>query len=371
MKNLVACALFLIMSQVAFSGLSDSKEQYSFVLRDAELLQFPGVVQGGSDPKAAGDVDCNSPAHWDGDTMYMFYSTGHPFRSSGPDLFHLSRPSKRVTFDNEAQWKKGGRWIEAAHKAKDGKLYMWYHNEPFVLPTQTAPRIGCMVSDDNGLNWRDLGIILEAPEGSFNLESVNKYFVGGNGDFSVIPDRNEKYLYFFISTYNKDTAEQGVAAARMLYKDLDNPKGKIYKWHKGRWDQPGIGGNVTPFFAAEGDWHCEKVDALWGPSVHWNTYLNAWVMLLNRAKDKEWAQEGIYISFNAELSEPHGWSKPVKILDADKLEKSRWYPQVVGTDAEKKETDKLASKTARLFVAGISKWEIVFLKPGEKKPAQK
>ena len=148
-------------------------------------------------------------------------------------------------------------------------------------------------------------------------------------------------------------------------------KRQIYKWHQGQWDEPGIGGHVTPFFTAAVDWHCEQVDALWGPSVHWNTHLNAWVMLLNRAEDKEWAQEGIYISFNKELSEPNGWSKLLKILDAGKLEKSRWYPQVVGTDAAKHETDKLAGRTARLFVAGISKWEIVFLKPGEKKPAQK
>jgi hypothetical protein len=62
--------------------------------------------------------------------MHIFFSTGHPFRSSGPDLLHLSRPSQRVSFDNEATWKMGARWIEATHKAKDGKLYMWYHNEP-------------------------------------------------------------------------------------------------------------------------------------------------------------------------------------------------------------------------------------------------
>ncbi len=83
-------------------------------------------------------------------------------------------------------------------------------------------------------------------------------------------------------------------------------------------------------------------------------------MLLNRAKDKNWAQEGIYISFNPELSKPSEWTKPVKILDAAELEKSKWYPQVVGTDSAKHETDKLAGRTARLFVAGLSKWEIEF-----------
>ncbi|MEK7995260.1 MAG: hypothetical protein AAB403_15760, partial [Planctomycetota bacterium] len=90
---------------------------------------------------------------------------------------------------------------------------------------------------------------------------------------------------------------------------------------------------------------------------------------LNRAKDKDWAQEGIYVSFNRNLSDPSGWKTPFKILDAGELEKSRWYPQVVGTNAEKRETDKLAGRTARLFVAGLSKWDITFLKPGEQRAA--
>ena len=33
--------------------------------------------------------------------------------------------------------------------------------------------------------------------------------------------------------------------------------------------------------------------------------------------------------------------------------------------AEKSETDTLANRTARLFVAGLWKWEIAFLKPSE------
>jgi hypothetical protein len=350
---------------VAGLGAGLLRGQELFIIRPASRLEMPGVVHETTDPKAAGDVDCSSPIHWDGDTMYMFYSTGHPFRSSGSDLLGLSRPSQRVSFDNEAGWKMGGRWIESTYKADDGRLYMWYHNEPPLSPNRTAPRIGTMVSEDNGLTWRDLGIVLEAPAGSNNPDSANKYFVGGNGDFAVVADRKQKYVYFFVSTYNADIKEQGVAVARMPSRDRDQPRDKVFKWHRGRWTEPGIGGHVTPIFPATIDWHRADADAFWGPSIHWNTHLNIWVMLLNRAKDKDWTQEGIYISFNRSLSDPAGWTKPVKILDAGELEKSRWYPQVVGTDAAKRETDKLAGNTARLFVAGLSKWKIVFVRPGE------
>ncbi len=341
----------------------------SVAIRSVSRMQFPGVVAEGGNPQEPGDVDCSSPAHWDGDVMYMFYSTGHPFRSAGPDLLRLSRPSQRVTFDNEATWNMGARWIEATHKAADGRLYMWYHNEPPLPGGKTAPRIGEMVSTDNGLNWKDLGLISEAPAGSNNEASANYYFVGGNGDFTMIADRENRYFYLYTSTYNKDTAEQGVAVGRMRYEDRDAPVGKVFKWHKGQWAEPGLGGHVTPIFGVRTDWHKPDADAFWGPSIHWNTHLETWVMLLNRAKDKDWSQEGIYISFNPDLGNPAGWTAPVKILDAAELEKSKWYPQVMGLDAAKRETDKLAGKTARLFVAGVSKWELVFLRPDEKPPS--
>ncbi|MBI2431631.1 MAG: hypothetical protein HYV26_02040 [Candidatus Hydrogenedentes bacterium] len=363
MKSYAVTAVWLALMQSMFLG--SAEEQCSVAIKDAELIEFPGVVETGRDPQSAGVVDCNSPAHWAGDTMYLFNSAAHPFRSSGPDVFHLSRPATRVTFDNEATWTMGARWIEATHQADDEVLYMWYHNEPPVIPSKTAPRIGSMISKDNGLTWRDLGIVLEAPVDSNNLESVNFYFVGGNGDFCVVADQTHEYFYFFISTYNKVMREQGVSVARMAYNDRDNPSGKILKWHEGEWKEPGVGGQVSPIFPAAGDWHSEGVDAFWGPSVHFNTHLNQWVMLLNRAKDKNWAQEGIYISFNEDLSKPVEWTKPTKILDASQLKKSKWYPQVIGLG--KQETDKLAGKTARLFVAGLSKWEIAFLRSGEEK----
>ena len=40
--------------------------------------------------------------------------------------------------------------------------------------------------------------------------------------------------------------------------------------------------NGTPVFGVDRSWANVDVDALWGPSVHWNTYLNAYVTLLNR-----------------------------------------------------------------------------------------
>jgi hypothetical protein len=326
----------------------------SVVLRDAPRIQFPA------------DTDCNSPAHWDGDTFYLFNSAGHPKRASGPDLFHLG-PAEPSKYDDAMS---GGRWIECTFKADDGTLYGWYHNEPAGLcpgTTLTAPRIGAVSSKDNGASFHDLGIVLEARPGTLRCDAKNGFFAGGNGDFSILLDPTKEQLYFFFSTYAGDVSEQGVAVARMPWADRDAPVGKVWKWHDGRFGEPGLGGRVTPVFPAAVDWARPDADSFWGPSAHWNTHLGLYVCLLNRTKDKPgWPQEGIYVTFSDDLSDPRRWTRPVKVLDG-----GRWYPQVIGTDIAKRETDKLAGRVARFSMRGEnnfgeSRWEILFLRPGER-----
>ena len=111
------------------------------------------------------------------------------------------------------------------------------------------------------------------------------------------------------------------------------------------------------------DWHRADADAFWGPSIHWNTHLRQYVILLNRTKDGHFTEEGIYVTFNRDLSHPSGWSPPQKIPVAQ--DKLAWYPQVLGLDQSRHETDKLAGRVARLFMHGKSQWEILFLKPGD------
>lgn len=332
------------------------------LVRDAPALQFRGANSPA--PEKPGDTDCNSPAHWDGNQLYVFNSSQHPWRSAGPDLFHLDRSYLRCDYNNVAN---GGRWIECTWKADDGMLYGWYHHEPTGLcPGKglTAPKIGAVRSSNNGATWEDLGIILESPAGTLNCGTRNYYFAGGNGDFSALPDANRQYIYFFISTYTGNLDEQGVAVARMLYADRNQPVGKVWKWRGGQWNQPGLGGQVTAVFPASVDWHQANANAFWGPSIHWNTHLRQFVLLLNRTQDSNWTQEGIYVSFNHDLARPDQWTTPAKILPAQG--KDRWYPQIVGTAAPRHETDKLAGRSARLFVRGESRWEVLFLQPGER-----
>jgi hypothetical protein len=141
----------------------------------------------------------------------------------------------------------------------------------------------------------------------------------------------------------------------MRYEDRFCPVGKVEKWYNGAWQEPGLCGRVTPVLPVVGDWYSAQPDAYWGPSVHWNHYLHQYVILLNRAIDPSWKQEGIYVSFNPDLSDPLSWTAPIRILD-----EKGWYPQVIGMDMGKADTDREVGQTARLFIHGVSNYLIHF-----------
>jgi len=298
-------------------------------------------------------VDSNSPALWYDGQFVLFNSTGMgPVKSSGTDQSHLSE-SRAVMLGPSTH---RPYWIEATWTDTDGTIFAWYHHEPAGVCGKiplTAPQIGALVSYDGGNSFLDLGIVLEngyPPDCS----AQNGYFAGGNGDFTVVPGRNHTYFYFVFSNYAGPQEAQGVALARMPMDRRYTPVGAVEKYFEGRWREPGLGGQVTAILPANVVWAQPDADSFWGPSVHWNSYLRKFVMLLNRSCcSPGWPQEGVYVSFNDALSNPKGWTTPVKILDS-----VPWYPQVIGFGPQG--TDQFAGRVARLYVGGASWWEIEF-----------
>ena len=83
-------------------------------------------------------------------------------------------------------------------------------------------------------------------------------------------------------------------------------------------------------------------------------------MLLNRAKDEQFGQEGIYMSFAPVLDDPTLWSPPQRLVEG-----GSWYPQVMGIEAGTG-TDKEAGARARFFMGGTSTSLIEFLPPSRR-----
>jgi hypothetical protein len=77
-------------------------------------------------------------------------------------------------------------------------------------------------------------------------------------------------------------------------------------------------------------------------------------MLLNRAKDDQFGQDGIYVSYSPTLSDPSRWSAPAKLMSG-----GQWYPQVIGDEAGIG-TDRTAGRRARFFMTGKSTQMIEF-----------
>jgi hypothetical protein len=114
----------------------------------------------------------------------------------------------------------------------------------------------------------------------------------------------------------------------------------------------------TPLWPVTRPWHDGNVaaDAFWGPSVHWNRYLERYVMLLNRTRDEYFTNDGIHVSYARTLGDPRAWSRPQKIMNA-----GGWYPQVAGLEPVTG-SDRDAGQRARFFLTGRSERYIEFLR---------
>ena len=315
------------------------------------------------------EIDSSNPAVWahvDGIARLFVISSwgGVPVRTSGTSLDSL-RAEGPVGF---ASHPGHGVWMEAIVPDDAGVWYGYYHHErPADLcgrPDRQLPRIGSMRSTDNGQTWQDLGIVLDAPPSSEACDSSNRFVLGGVGDVTAALDAESKDLFLYFSQYARDGDTQGVAVARIAWADRDAPTGKATIWNDGAWlpaienassDIGWIFPSGTPLVTSERPFHDRSTinDVFWGPSIHWNTYLEQYVMLLNRAKDDQFGQEGIYVSFSPTL-QPTGWSAPSKIRSG-----GSWYPQVIGEETGRG-TDRTAGRRARFFMTGRSDRMIEF-----------
>ncbi len=338
--------IILVIFAVAVFATEPAALAQTAELRDAPQLVMPSPV------------DSNSPAYWLNRDLRLITSTGSgPVLNQGPNQFRETR-LRTVSFASRA---KMPAWMEAVWMDSTGIIFGWYHQEDHsVCPgaNLAVPRIGAAISYDGGSSFIDLGTVLSSGD-PIDCRAQNGFFAGGQGDFSVVPDRTGTFFYFLFTNYGGPRKNQGIVIARMAFDDRFNPVGRVWKYFDGNWAQPGVNGAVTPIFAAKVGWQRADTNSYWGPSVHWNTYLESYVMLLNHACcGPGWPQKSIRITFNPDLSNPSGWSAPKTIVDG-----GAWYPQVLGTGPEG--TDSQAGQFARFYMYGQSNARIIFHRAGE------
>ncbi|WP_461055842.1 hypothetical protein [Spirosoma arcticum] len=304
----------------------------------------------------------------------------------------------------------GAVWFETVYQDtadKTGRtLFAVYHNEnyPATLPYDSVSRtgyvdvnwpqglrgpasaaavcrIGIMKSVDGGRSWANRGIFIEdfQPRMILKPQNTSLTFAGGVGDPSAVASGD--YLYLFYGEYGypgvytaatydltKEWSGQCISVARIKLTDLDNPVGKARRWDGTGFNAPadGIGAPVTslqiPQSAGGGPASSPTGGFHWGPSVSWNTYLQAWVMLMGKVEGPSWAGSSIYISFNKNVDLGEGnhaqeWTKPQLLLD--RPGHFLWYPSLqpmnTADDVANKRTCLKLGQKARLFVKDIQK----------------
>jgi hypothetical protein len=330
-------------------------------LVSAPRLTFPGAV------------DSNTPILRDlvdgEQRVFAITSFGGTPSLSVRDSLERLPPASAVRFDPHPGH---GVWMESVIPAEDGTWYGFYHQEHPAEECHRSdrfiPRLAAARSADRGATWEPLGVILEMPSRTHACGSSNRFVLGGVGDVSAMLAADKQDLYLFYSQYVRDAEQQGVAVARLAWADRDAPTGRIAVWQDRAWiparEHTTDDGEIvvdypvgTPLVRVSQPWHDghAAADAYWGPAVHWNTYLEQYVMLVNRARDETFNTDGIYVAFAPVLDDPDAWSTPRRIASG-----GGWYAQVVGLDADG--TDRRAGQRARFFQTGKSEFFIDFAK---------
>ncbi|MCA0248471.1 MAG: hypothetical protein LCH93_17795 [Proteobacteria bacterium] len=305
-------------------------------------------------------TDGNSPVRIVHDRATVFFSRyqphGHTLRRCGPrDLAFTDQPVPvRLVNDSDP---RVGKWIEAIWQPPSGPLRGWYHAEEPAACTEAqlhVPFIGEAESDDDGLTWRCVRELLRLPADQADCGWRNGFFAGGYGDLSVVPDRSGRTLYLFFSSYHPAEDAQGVAALRL---PADTSSATPSWWTASGWRTVGEL-RPKPIWPAVRGFRHRDPDCFWGPAVHYNHALKAYVMLLNRTAggDGDLLQEGIYASMNDAIDDPGKWTTPLRIVQG-----GAWYPQAVGLGEGCGDTE--VATAARFFMAGFSGWEIEFASP--------
>jgi hypothetical protein len=271
---------------------------------------------------------------------YAWWSEYKTFRTSGAspllsDQKKLSPTSEVIGGHSSKNVPhKNGAWITDVYRSggtagKGAKPYLvgFSHIERrvdgFVEKSMAVSK-----SSNNGASFSTPERILTANKPLGALKNEHQ----GLGDGCVVKDFvNDRYIAFFSEVISEKVSPM-VSMAES--KNPDGAPGTWSKWHDGTFSEPGIAGIATPIH------NLSRVPGA-NPSVHFNTYLNKYVMVY-----ASW-ERGLFISVSDDLEK---WSSPVRILSNEELPKRKGkgllrYPTIVGASTN------FAGKCAKLYFA--------------------
>jgi len=260
----------------------------------------------------------------------MFWSEFESHRSVGNSQFvedqTMLEPSnavfgKRGNFNN---WDNGGSWLMSVFRKEGNQFIGFYHAEDHWYP-----------HTDNDIAWKSLAVTYSTDAGK--TWAIGKQIItspsakpsaptwGGSGDCCVVWDHiNKRWMCY----YQENWILMAVST------DPNGAPGTWKKYYNGAFTSDGLGGQHSKLPGLE--------NAAGGnPSVHWNTYLQKWVMVWHG-----WAPAVIYIASSADGIT---WDTPQSIISSEIVSGGKtWYPTIIGN------TDVEAGQIAKIYYADIT-----------------
>lgn len=265
-----------------------------------------------------------------GDDKHTMYWSGHEnYRTAGdfpfPE-FHYTRSPEKSIFGGRRgieSWDNGGSWLMSIFRQEDNNLVGFYHAEDHWVvaknPTGIAWKsIARTTSSNNGASWSVGEQIITSATPKPETPTW-----GGAGDNCVIWDhKNNRWICYY---------QEHWLMMAVSY-DVEGKPGTWYKYYNGEFSQPGLRGSSTAIPGL-------KSVPGGNPSVHYNTYLDRFVMVWH-----SWVSLSIYISTSIDGVV---WEQP-RLLEPKTGLRRAWYPTIIG------ESDTRAGKVARLYYADIA-----------------
>jgi hypothetical protein len=256
-----------------------------------------------------------------GNGQYHFYGADGPtpIRTTGT-LAKPAQSKNNVSISglpsNYFNYVSGG---PVYHDSTTGSRLMIYHAERHASSGMDYYSVlGMAISTDSqGLNFRDLGVIVE-PDVPM-AQRPHSIEVGG-GSFAVM--NGDMYVYYRDYLEGGGSSELAVARApisTILANAMNNQGTSFTKYYNGGWTQPGVGGRSSAL-------EIGNPGNAWS-SVSYNDYLGGMVMMTS-----QWADAGgnndLYLSTSMDGV---NWT-PRQTIVSDAGE--QMYPTLIGTGAD-------------------------------------
>lgn len=234
-----------------------------------------------------------------------------PGLESARPVRHVLEPGGKDSFDNGYVGIGAVFWSDRARR-----LLAFYHAEDHVgVPNKEYntdlkgmyASIGLAVSND-GRTFSKVGQILTGNQ----PKQTTGDSAQGIGDVSVCPDHTGTYLYAYYTDWTrvgKRPVQIGLARSKIF--DEGKP-GSWYKYSRGGFAEPGLGGKDTPVLKGPTAFPCDA----WAPHVTYLKTFKKYVMFFNVTaysdqQDQKASKTGVYFACSDDGIE---WSESQRVF---------------------------------------------------------